>query len=136
MFQYSFEKLKVWQESRLLVKDIYSALRQFPENERYGLVSQIKRASVSVSSNIAEGATRTSLKDQAHLYQLAFSSLMEVLNQLILSLDLEFLSITSYNSLRMHIEKIGNKLNALRNAQLTKLEAATKNKRINFHGNG
>jgi four helix bundle protein len=51
MFTYSFEKLEVWQESRLLVKEIYSALKLFPDNEKYGLVSQIKRASVSVSSN-------------------------------------------------------------------------------------
>jgi four helix bundle protein len=131
MFTYSFEKLEVWQESRLLVKEIYSEMKQFPENEKYGLVSQIKRASVSVSSNIAEGATRTSLKDQAHFYQLAFSSLMEVLNQLILSVDLEFLSIVKYNSLRIMIEKTGNQLNALRNAQLKKLQSQQTNKQIN-----
>lgn len=69
MFIYSFEKLEVWQESRLLVKELYLVLQHFPENEKYGLISQIKRAVVSVSSNIAEGATRTSLKDQAHFYQ-------------------------------------------------------------------
>jgi four helix bundle protein len=123
MFTYSFEKLEVWQESRLLVKEIYSALKLFPDNEKYGLVSQIKRASVSVSSNIAEGATRTSFKDQAHFYQIAFSSLMEVLNQLILSVDLGFLNNEVYNKLREQIEKTGNQLNALRNAQLKKLQS-------------
>jgi four helix bundle protein len=125
MFTYSFEKLEVWQESQLLVKELYLVLQQFPENEKYGLVSQIKRAAVSVSSNIAEGATRTSLKDQAHFYQLAFGSLIEVLNQLILSVDLGFLSQDKYNSLRIIIEKTGNQLNALRNAQLKKLESQT-----------
>lgn len=69
MFTYSFEKLQVWQESRLLVKELYAALKTFPDNEKYGLGSQIKRAAFSVSSNIAEGATRTSFKDQAHFYQ-------------------------------------------------------------------
>ena len=131
MFTYSFEKLEVWQESRLLVKELYLALQQFPENEKYGLVSQIKRAAVSVSSNIAEGATRTSLKDQAHFYQMAFSSLMEVLNQLILSADLGFLSTDKYNSLRVIIEKTGNQINALRNAQLKKLQTDQTDKQIN-----
>ena len=125
MFTYSFEKLEVWQESRLLVKELYLVLQQFPGEEKYGLVSQIKRAAVSVSSNIAEGATRTSLKDQAHFYQLAFGSLIEVLNQLILSVDLGFLSKEKYLNLRSMIEKTGNQLNALRNAQLKKLQSIT-----------
>jgi four helix bundle protein len=126
MFTYSFEKLEVWQQSRELVREIYTILKSFPENEKYGLVAQIKRAAVSVSSNIAEGATRTSLKDQAHFYQMAFSSLMEVLNQLILSVDLGFLPLKQYDRLRPQIEKIGNQLNALRNAQLKKLQATNK----------
>ena len=113
------------------MKELYLALQQFPENEKYGLVSQIKRAAVSVSSNIAEGATRTSLKDQAHFYQMAFSSLMEVLNQLILSADLGFLSTDKYNSLRVIIEKTGNQINALRNAQLKKLQTDQTDKQIN-----
>ncbi len=117
MFIFAFEKLEVWQESRLLVKEIYSITEQFPEKEKYGLISQIKRASVSVSSNLAEGASRTSLKDQAHFYQIAYSSLIEVLNQLILSVDLTFLSVEEYHKLRLHIEKISNQLNALRNAR-------------------
>ncbi len=129
MFIYSFEKLQVWQESRLLVKELYATTQKFPEKERYGFISQINRAAISVSSNIAEGSSRTSLKDHAHFYQLAFSSLMEALNQLILSFDLNFLSVETYNILRLRIEKIGNQLNALRNTQLAKLGGA--NKQIN-----
>ena len=56
--KYPFENLKVWQESRMLVKEIYEITSVFPESEKYGIVSQLRRASVSVSSNIAEGNTR------------------------------------------------------------------------------
>ncbi len=111
MFIYSFEKLEVWQGSRLFVKEIYAATQQFPEKEKYGLISQINRAAVSVSSNIAEGASRTSLKDQAHFYQLAYSSLIEVLNQLILSVDLGFLSVEEYNEVRLKIRNSPFRLN-------------------------
>ena len=90
---FAFEKLEVWQKSRDLVKDIYKVTANYPSEERFGLTSQLRRASVSVSSNIAEGSTRWSKKDQARFYEMSFGSLMEILNQLILSTDLKFFSL-------------------------------------------
>jgi four helix bundle protein len=119
-FIYSFEKLEVWQLSRKLVKEIYSVTEQFPTSEKFGLVTQLRRASISVSSNLAEGSSRKSSKEQAYFTQMAFTSLMEILNQLILSVDLGFLSEERLSTIRPEIELIGNKLNAFRNSQLNK----------------
>ena len=117
---YSFEKLEVWQNSRVLVTAIYQLTKKFPQEERFGLTNQLRRASVSVSSNIAEGNSRFSPKDKAHFFQISFSSLMEVLNQLILAHDLQFISEAELLELRPMIDEIANKLNALYNSQFSK----------------
>jgi four helix bundle protein len=111
--RYSFENLEVWKLSRELVKDIYRATSTYPKEERFGLSSQLKRAAVSISSNIAEGSTRWSKKDQSRFYEIAFGSLIEVMNHLILSTDLEFLLETQQTELRTKIDHIGRMLNAL-----------------------
>ncbi len=113
MYLFSFEKLEVWQLSRKLNVKIYKTTFLFPKEEIYGLSSQLRRASVSVSSNIAEGNSRLSQKDKAHFFQIAFSSLMEVMNQLIISFDLEFISEKDLNSYRLEISELSNKLNSL-----------------------
>lgn len=112
MYTYAFEKLDVWQVGRKLVKCIYEITRDFPADEKYGLVSQMRRAGVSVLSNIAEGSTRISLKDQAHFYQLAFGSLVEIISQLTIANDLGYLEKTRHDELRVLAEEIGNKINA------------------------
>ena len=121
MYKYSFEKLDVWQLSRELVKDIYTITNDFPIDEKYGLISQVKRATISVSSNLAEGAARKTAKDQAHFTTIAYGSLMELLNQLILASDLDYISIEKLSELRPKIEAIGNKLNSLRNSQYQRI---------------
>ena len=92
--------------------------RKFPDSERFGIVSQLQRASVSVSSNIAEGSSRKSGKDQGYLIQLAYSSLMECLSQLILAFDLGYISEEELKEVRNQIEEISNLLNAYRKAIL------------------
>lgn len=89
---FRFERLEVWQQARLLNKKIYVCSRQFPESERFGLVSQIRRASVSISSNIAEGAGRNSDTDFAHFLEIAYGSLMEAISQLYLALDENYIT--------------------------------------------
>ena len=79
-FVYGFEKLIVWQKSIELAKIIYSITSKFPRNETYGLSSQIQRAVVSISSNIAEGYVKYSPKEQIKFSEIAYGSLMEVLN--------------------------------------------------------
>ena len=118
MFEYSFEKLEVWKESMKLVKMIYDVTKSFPISEKYGLTSQLRRATVSISSNLAEGTSRISNKDKAHFTTLSFSSAMEVLNQILIAKELEFLSDEKYLEMRKKISKITNMLNSLRKSQI------------------
>ena len=116
MYTFSFERLEVWNKSRLLTKKIYRLTQEFPENEKFGLTSQIRRAIISVCSNLAEGSSPKSKKNQSHFYNIAFSSLMEALNQLIISNDLGFLDSQSLEESREEIHFISRLLNGLCNS--------------------
>jgi four helix bundle protein len=87
MRQFRFQKLEIWQQARALNKAIYSLSGGFPPSELYALTSKIRRASISVSSNIAEGSGRNSDADFAHFLEIAYASLMEVISQLFLATD-------------------------------------------------
>lgn len=79
---FNYRKLAVYQKAKLWVKDVYKLLDTFPPEEKYALCNQIQRASFSVPSNIAEGMSRSSRKDEAHFIEIAYGSLMEVQSQL------------------------------------------------------
>lgn len=117
-YKFGFEKLEVWQNSIQLSKLIYYLTLSFPKEETYGLTSQIKRAMISVSSNIAEGSSKNSLKDQARFSEIAFGSLLEVLNQIILAYELSYISEENYIDCRNKIEIISRQLNALKKSQV------------------
>ena len=117
-YQFTFEKLRVWQASRVFVKDIYNVTNNFPREEKYSLIDQLRRASISISSNLAEGSSRISSKDQAHFTNMAYSSLMELLNQLYIANDLNYISNEIFIELKKKISEISNQLNALRKSQL------------------
>jgi len=118
MYIYGFEKLEVWVEAKEFTKNIYKITNSFPDSEKFGLTNQLRRASVSICSNIAEGTTRSSFKDQAHFSTISFGSGVEVLNQLIIAFELGFISDTDYSNLRQAMESITNKINSLKNYQL------------------
>ena len=113
MKTYSFEKLQVWQDTRHFTKHIYILTKKFPTEERFGLTSQVRRAMISISCNIAEGSSRQSNKEKKRYIEMAFGSLMEVLNCLIISTDLEIILEKELVFCPQDIDKIGNKLNAL-----------------------
>jgi four helix bundle protein len=115
MHTYSFEKLEVWKESIQLSIKIYKVTHNFPDDEKFGLISQMRRCSISISSNIAEGTARTSNKDKAHFMNMAYGSSLELLNQCVISKELEFFSEENYKNIRLDVEYITNKINALRN---------------------
>lgn len=120
MREYYFEKLEVWKLSKELVKDIYKVTDRFPGSEQIGIVSQMRRSAVSVPTNLAEGSSRSTKKDQANFTTIAYSSLMELLNLIIISNELTFIQDEVYSELRSKIEEISNKLNALKRSQLSK----------------
>lgn len=104
-FKFPFEKLEVWKKSIDLATMIYKLTSSFPKTEMYGLSSQIQRAAVSVSSNIAEGSVR--------FYEVAFGSLMEVISQTILAKKLNYISDENFIEIRSLTEEISRMLNAL-----------------------
>ena len=111
--KYAFEKLDVWQKSRVLAIEIYTVTKSFPADEKFGLTSQIRRATISISSNIAEGSTRLSTRDKSRFYEIAYGSLIEVLNQLIISQDLQYLIPDDFTRLRTKADEISRMLLAL-----------------------
>jgi four helix bundle protein len=117
-YSFPFEKLETWQDSKRLVISIYSITKEFPEFEKFNLTSQINRSAVSIASNLAEGSSRTSMKNQAYFSQLAYSSLMELACQIAIARELNFITEEKYNSLRNDIEILSKKLNALRHSQI------------------
>lgn len=119
---YPFEKLAVWQLSRTFVASIYQLLALFPSEEKYALCDQLRRAAISVPSNIAEGCSRMSFKEQKHFIEIAYGSLMEVYCQLIIAADLGYISTEQINDIKPFIDKIAKMLNSLR---------ASINKRLN-----
>jgi len=110
---YSFEKLGVWQKSRKFSLDMYALTSEFPGEEKFGLISQLRRAAISVSSNIAEGSTRWSRKDQARFYEIAYGSLIEILNQLIICCDLKYIDDSELTEKRTQINEIARMLHSL-----------------------
>ncbi|MGX1929412.1 four helix bundle protein [Flagellimonas sp. 2504JD4-2] len=122
MYTYSFEKLDVWKESKILTVEIYEITSSFPDDEKFRLISQLRRGAVCICSNIAEGSSRKTSKDKARFTTISFGSAVEVLNQLILSYELKLISLDNYRKLRIKLESITNKLNALRNFQNSNLK--------------
>ena len=116
MYLFNFEKLEVWQKARMLANQVYKTTKEFPSEEKYSLVAQIRRAAISVCSNISEGASRSSKNDQKHFYEISFSSLMETMNQLIISYDLEYLEKEKLDIFRKDIEIISFMLIKLRDS--------------------
>lgn len=113
-FKFNFEKLAVWQRARSWVKELYAQTNAFPPEERYRLADQIRRAGISVASNIAEGSTRKSFKDQERFFEVAYGSLMEICCQLQLAADVGLISEEIFSQNREKIREISLMLAALK----------------------
>ena len=85
---YSFEKLDVWKYAKNMAIDVYKLSSCLPAEEKYGLISQIRRAAFSIPANISEGSSRLSGKSQGNFYQIAYSSLLELYNHLVIITEL------------------------------------------------
>lgn len=106
----TFRDLTVWQKAHGLVLGIYKATREFPQEEKFGIVSQIRRSASSIPANIVEGFKRKGIKDFAHFLNIADASLEETKYYLILSKDLEYLSQTDYENLSCLCDEVGRML--------------------------
>lgn len=109
----SFEDLTVWQKAHQLILRIYKLTADFPSEERFGLVSQMRRASISITANIAEGFKRRGAKDKINFYNIAQGSLTELQNYLILTKDLGYFSDKHYDEFCLSAVEISKMLNSL-----------------------
>ncbi len=109
----SFKDLKIWQKSIVLINQTYSLSNNFPSSEKFGLTSQINRASVSVASNIAEGWGRESKKSFIQFLRISRGSLFELDTLLIIAVNQNYLNDSDYDQLLMQINEIGKMINSL-----------------------
>lgn len=109
----SFRNLNVYIQAKELVKQVYELLKSFPKEEQYALCDQLRRAVISVPSNIAEGSGRQSEKDQSHFYTIAYGSLMETLSQLDVAYDLGYLTQEEFSKLEVLINEEAKMLSGL-----------------------
>ncbi len=110
-----FKELKVWEKSHQIVLEIYRLTKEYPKDELYGLTSQMRRAAVSVTSNIVEGSARSSNSDFSRFLFMSLGSANELDYQLLLSKDLEYIDSESYLKLNNEIIEIKKMINAFIN---------------------
>lgn len=122
-FQFQFEKLNAWQEARKLVANVYRLLEKFPKTENYALCDQLRRASISVPSNIAEGTGRMAVKEQIHFLEIAFGSLMEVYCQLQIAVDLGYITPEDLQETKREIFTTSKLISGLRTSKAAQLNS-------------
>lgn len=116
----SYKDLLVWQKSMSLVKNIYDLTRGFPQDERFGLIAQMRRAAVSVPSNIAEGQSRHTSGEFVQFISHAEGSLAELETQLLIAVDLNFCTRADAGELGTQIEELQKMLHSLRQKLATR----------------
>lgn len=119
--EYQFERLNAWQESRKLVVAVYQLLKKIPNEERYALCDQLRRAAISIPSNIAEGNGRIAIKEQIHFLEIAYGSVMEIYCQLQLALDLGYISEEDFNQIKPLIYNTSKLISGLRSSKTASL---------------
>jgi four helix bundle protein len=106
MLDLSHKNLDVYKIALKLVKEIYNITKQFPKEEQYVIISQIRRAAISVCSNIAEGAARRSKQEKKRFYEISRSSAVEIDTQFEIALSLEFVHISQIQLIKQHLESV------------------------------
>jgi len=113
---HNFRELLVWKKSRILVKEIYMLSQSFPKSEVHGLTDQMRRAAVSIPSNIAEGSGRKSNKDFKRFLEFSYGSALELETQIYLSFDLRFIDENTLNIFLEYVHEIQKMINGLDNS--------------------
>jgi four helix bundle protein len=109
----TYRELIAWQKAMKFVTEIYSAAQRFPGEERYGLTNQLRRAAVSIPSNIAEGQARFSQREFHHFLSQARGSLVEIETQLLIARELKYLQLAKVEDLLAAADELGRVLNGL-----------------------
>ena len=113
METFGYRKLIAYQKAKEVVKHTYKLLKKFPLEERYAMCDQLRRASVSITSNIAEGVNRYSVKDKAHFIEMSYGSLMEVSSQFEIAEELGYITAEERLSMDQLIDNVARLLSGL-----------------------
>ena len=113
---FGYRRLIAYQKAKEIVKQTYKLIKKFPAEEKYAMSDQLRRASVSITSNIAEGINRFSVKDKAHFIEMAYGSLMEVSSQFEIAEDLRYITSEDRLSIDILIEEEARLLSGLQNS--------------------
>lgn len=109
----TFTDLNAWKEGHKLVLEIYTITKKFPKEEIFGLTIQLRRASVSVTSNIAEGFSRNSYKEKLNFYSISLGSLTEVQNQLLIARDIKYIEMNEFKKIAESTVVVSKLINGL-----------------------
>ncbi len=115
---FGYKNLKVYCAAKDLVVSVYALLEKFPRHEQYALCDQLRRAVISIPSNIAEGMGRISVKEQVHFLEIAYGSLMEVDCQMSIAVDLNYIEQTDYKDFESKAIEVAKMLSGLRAKRL------------------
>ncbi len=118
-FEFNFERLEAWKQALAFSKVVYQVTKSFPDDERFGLTSQMRRAAVSVASNLAEGSSRSSRQDFARFVEIATGSLFEVVAQIEIARSQGFGTEDKWADLRARAAELTKILSGLRRSLLT-----------------
>jgi four helix bundle protein len=122
-FDFSYRKLNVYQLSKKLVTDIYKLIGTFPNTETYALGDQLRRAVISIPSNIAEGTAKASPKEQFHFLEIAYGSLMEIMCQLEIAFDLGYISQAQFHQSEEMVVMIYKMLSSMQSTLKSRLQS-------------
>ena len=117
---FGYRKLIAYQKAKEVVKRTYKLLKKFPAEERYAMCDQLRRASISVTSNIAEGVNRFSVKDKVRFIEIAYGSLMEVFCQMEIAKELGYIADGQFEEIEEKVERLSKLLSTLRHRYLTR----------------
>jgi four helix bundle protein len=120
----SYKKLDAYIMAKEIVRMVYDTTKQFPDEEKFVLCNQIRRAAISVPSNIAEGLSRTAIKEQCHFLDIAFGSLMETDCQLEIARDLNYISNNEYDLIYNKLHILSKLITGLKSRRLSISEAS------------
>ena len=121
---FNYKTLVAYQRAKVMVKEVYALLKKFPREEQYAMCDQLRRASVSVTSNIAEGTSRTTLPDKIHFLEIAYGSLMEVHSQMDVACDLGYIQAEDIAHLEETIVSVVKPMSGLRSSYQKKLSTS------------
>lgn len=125
MLKLGYKNLEVWKLSKDICIYVYEITKGYPKDELYGIISQIRRCAVSISSNIAEGYAKTSIKEQLKFVEISNGSFYELTTQIEISHELKYISDTDYSNINLQLEKLGKMLYGYKKSLLNKTKGGS-----------